>query len=292
MKELLGKYYLRVRNPFYAIDRVVKRADLRPDGTVLAELTNGIKLIGRRSQATTRAMMYVNPSKLRSIGQFREFVEFWGLLGELYVDRYYNQAYALRAGDIVLDVGAHIGAYTVQAAVAVGPQGRVVAVEPNADNLKCLRENVRLNALQNVTIIPKGVWNTHGTLTLHSDLFSGSHSVFQDVEGAVATGTSEDIPVDTVDHLLTNVSLLGKVNFIKMDIEGAEIEALAGMSETLSQTGALHLAIAAYHRRAGVPTFPLVMSRLSERGFRCTMRGGIVQATKQLSSSLASRPGN
>jgi hypothetical protein len=65
----------------------------------------------------------------------------------------------LREGDVVIDVGANIGFFTVLASLLVGPAGRVVAFEPEADNLARLRANLAHNVCKNVTVIEKAVTN-------------------------------------------------------------------------------------------------------------------------------------
>lgn len=87
---------------------------------------------------------------------------YWGLLGEFephirtLIRRY------LRPGMVAVDVGANIGLHTLQMARAVGPQGRVYAVEPAPDNLKYLKRNIALNRLSQVEVLPWAASSEHG----------------------------------------------------------------------------------------------------------------------------------
>jgi hypothetical protein len=74
---------------------------------------------------------------------------------DVFVKEVYERFYRLREGDVVIDVGAHVGMFTIKAAMSVGEKGKVVAVEPVEENLRLLRKNVELHELNNVVIIGK-----------------------------------------------------------------------------------------------------------------------------------------
>lgn len=132
-------------------------------------------------------------------------------------------------GSIVLDIGANVGYHTVQFARAVGPSGHVYAFEPEPDNLRVLRHNVRVNGFANVTVVPKAVAAASGTLRLYrSTENGGDHRVYD-------SGDARDvieIPAVAIDDELAHVN--GHVSLVKLDIQGAEPMALAGMSRLLS----------------------------------------------------------
>ena len=69
---------------------------------------------------------------------------------------------SIKEGDIIIDAGADIGLFSVLAAFKVKEKGRVIAVEPEPNNLKILRENVELNYLKNVIIVPKALYDKPG----------------------------------------------------------------------------------------------------------------------------------
>ena len=132
-------------------------------------------------------------------------------------------------GTTVVDIGANIGYHTVQFARAVGPTGRVFSFEPDPDNLRVLRHNVRTNGLDNVVVVPKAVGAATGTLNLFRSAENrGDHRVYHLGDGRQA------IRIDVVeaDEVLADVT--GPVSVVKLDIQGAESNAFAGMSRFLA----------------------------------------------------------
>jgi FkbM family methyltransferase len=136
----------------------------------------------------------------------------------------------VREGDTVVDVGANIGAITAYAAVRVGRSGHVVAVEPAADNLAILRENLRANRLSNVTVVEGAAGRARETrqLYLRGDV-SAVNSLYPESCYASVTGTAA-VRVERLDDILE-----GRVALVKIDVEGAEIDVLAGMPRLLAQ---------------------------------------------------------
>jgi FkbM family methyltransferase len=136
----------------------------------------------------------------------------------------------LRPGMIFYDLGANIGLFSMLAARAVGPTGHVFSFEPDLDIAARLRRNVERNELQNVTIVPKGVWSgTKRQAFAPSDSSSPDHGTGRFlVDGK---------PADTV--LLECVALDDFVReapvpqAIKCDVEGAELEVLRGAENML-----------------------------------------------------------
>ncbi len=142
----------------------------------------------------------------------------------------------LPEGAVLLDVGAHIGYFSMIGARQVGPTGRVVSFEPNPETLLTLRENVRVNELANVTVAPIACTDKEQTLTLFASpaMNSGASSLAKDnaditFEQAPKEYSVRGRPIDDVVRELN----LQRVDAIKMDIEGAEVIALHGASETL-----------------------------------------------------------
>ena len=144
----------------------------------------------------------------------------------------------LPEGGVLLDVGAHIGFFSMKGALKVGKSGRVVAFEPNPETLKTLRENVRVNDFQNVVVVPVACTDREQTLTLFASpiMNSGASSLARDnaditVEQAPHEYAVRGRPIDDVVRELK----LTRVDAIKMDIEGAETIALRGAMETLKR---------------------------------------------------------
>ena len=146
----------------------------------------------------------------------------------------------VQPGDVVIDCGAHIGGFT-RVALRAGAR-LVVAIEPEQANVLALRRNFEpeLKAGK-VRIVEKGVWDKPGRLALHVSKTGDSHSVVVPQNGQ----RDESIEVTTIDQLAVALKL-ARVDFIKMDIEGAERNALRGAREILHRDKP-RLAISSYH---------------------------------------------
>jgi FkbM family methyltransferase len=137
----------------------------------------------------------------------------------------------MRRGALVVDVGASIGYNTVYASRRVGPTGRVVAIEPAADNLGVLRENIATNDLGNVVVRPVAAGRAHEV----RDFFlrgetSAVNSLFpQSVYAAVTR--IEQVQVAPLDDLVE-----GDPALVKIDVEGAELDVLGGMTRLLERS--------------------------------------------------------
>lgn len=136
----------------------------------------------------------------------------------------------LKPGGTMIDVGANIGYNTTYAARLVGPSGRVAAVEPAADNLRVLRENIARNALSNVAVhaVAAGRTNEMRDLYLRGDV-SAVNSLFPDSMYAEVTGT-ERVRVAPLDDLVDF-----DPDLVKIDVEGAELDVVAGMPRLMNQ---------------------------------------------------------
>jgi len=132
-------------------------------------------------------------------------------------------------GDVVIDVGAHIGSYTVRCAKAVGEKGLVIAFEPDPENFKVLLLNVKMNNLKNVIAFPYAVGKSNGIIKLHKSKFTGFHSTVRFPQGYIG---SIKVKVITLDALTENIGVK-KIDWIKIDVEGGEAEVLEGAVNTL-----------------------------------------------------------
>lgn len=157
-----------------------------------------------------------------------------------------------RRGDIVFDCGAHVGVYTHT--VLRRGAAKVIAVEPEPVNLECLRRNFAEEIRQGrVVIIPKGVWDSNGSLEMHEGLEnSGTSSLVRD-QG----GKSFKIDVVTIDTIAQELHL-PRVDYIKMDIEGAERNALRGAEATLRRWHP-RLMMDNYHRPDDSEVLPAIV---------------------------------
>lgn len=135
-------------------------------------------------------------------------------------------------GGVAVDVGAHIGLYTLLMARAVGETGRVVAVEPAAENLEYLRRNIAANGYDDrVHVVPAAATDRSGTVRFHLTGSSDSHGLH--AHPNTPTRRVVELPAVRVDELVEGAA------FVKIDTEGAEIGTLDGMTGLLERSEAL-----------------------------------------------------
>jgi FkbM family methyltransferase len=165
-------------------------------------------------------------------------------LAEQEMNIYGTAGFAVRAGDIVLDCGANIGTFT-RKAIDLGAR-KVIAIEPAPENLECLRRNFAKEvASGQVVIYPKGVWHEDATLTLHLHHDNSAADSFLIKDGKRPDEDTVQAPLTTIDKMVAELGL-DRVDFIKMDIEGAEPNALRGARGTLAKFHP-RLAMSVYH---------------------------------------------
>ena len=134
----------------------------------------------------------------------------------------------IKKGDTVLDIGANIGYYTLIFARLVGENGKVFAFEPDPTNFSLLKKNVEINGYKNVILIQKAVSNKSERLKLYlSKDNMGGHTICNPHNSR----QSVEVEAIRLDDYFENYN--GKIDFIKMDIEGAEGGAIQGMSNIL-----------------------------------------------------------
>jgi FkbM family methyltransferase len=138
----------------------------------------------------------------------------------------------LRPGDVVIDVGANIGHYSLLAASVVGPLGRVHAFECSPETLALLSNNVAKNKLQNIAVHPFAASDERGALSLNVTAIGLSwftpHSNWPVVSGS---GTSVEVQTVPVDDIVS-----APVNLVKIDAEGVDLNVLKGMKRILSES--------------------------------------------------------
>ncbi len=150
--------------------------------------------------------------------------------------------------DLLVDAGGFIGSFSIYAINKYPQIKKVLALEPDPLNLERLKQNVALNKLAAIEILPVGLWSKKETLVFfpNQELASSIYNKADTDDRGI------EIQVDSLDNILKGVT--GQRIFIKMNIEGAEIDALPACVETI-RNNKVHLAIAADHLVNGELTF-------------------------------------
>lgn len=136
----------------------------------------------------------------------------------------------IKKGNIVIDIGAHMGYYTLLFARTVGENGHVYSFEPDPRNFDLLKKNVEINGYKNVTLIQKAVSNKTGRGKLYLGEYSGGNRIFDTHDDR------KSIEIETIrlDDYFENNSR--KIDFLKMDAEGTEIDIIEGMNLLLQKS--------------------------------------------------------
>lgn len=180
----------------------------------------------------------------------------------------------INQGDIVLEIGAHIGYVTQIFEEIVGNEGKVLVAEPTEFSRRFLLKNIRLNT----KVLPLAVSNTVGKMDFYTEQFGGftnslvgeftasaikslSHS--QRVQNSKMIKTQVD--VSTIDAICKQHCILPQ--FIKIDVEGAELNVLEGAAETLGDVHALMVEISRNHEK--------VYKLLSDHGFKAFLSSDV-----------------
>lgn len=150
--------------------------------------------------------------------------------------------------DIVIDVGAHIGPYTLIASKRVGLNGKVIAIEADPDNFNILNRNIRLNKLTNVIPLNYAVYSKEGKIKLYlpNSHEHSSYTKYNTVMSDRAVGETKfvEVKANTLDYLLLSNDIKHEdINWIKIDVEGAELEVLKGATNVLSKSKHISLLI-------------------------------------------------
>ncbi len=138
-----------------------------------------------------------------------------------------------KEGEVVIDIGAHIGKYTILSSKFVGKAGKVVAIEADPDTFQILKRNIVLNNLTNVLPLNYAVFSTRTRIKLYDQSTASAKYNSLILTRTAQTEKYAEVNADTLDSIL-QINEINEVNWIKIDVEGAEFEVLKGATKTLS----------------------------------------------------------
>jgi FkbM family methyltransferase len=199
--------------------------------------------------------------------------------------------YPIRKGDVIVEVGASSGEEAVRFARAVGPTGRLIAVEPEAGNLAKLAECFPKDRFPQVTIVPKGAWKEKTELEFltggekeHRLADLGAKELTYEWWGVTdhlqerRYKGSTTIQVDTVDNIVAETGVKS-IDFILFETNGAELEGVQGMNATLAITK--RIAARGHVMRDGIPIYKEIETYLKSKGFETAVTSeGMVLAQR------------
>jgi FkbM family methyltransferase len=186
-----------------------------------------------------------------------------------------RRQFVLNPGDVILDVGGYIGFGALALARLVGPQGQVVSFEVDSANQAMFVRNIQENGSTNVRLMRHAIWSGAGELELYCKSFQANSLI----AGIVRANREETVPAECIDNVVRDQHL-AKVSLISLTINGAEVEALQGMDNTLRSFSPNFL-IAGWYYRDGIPVHEHATRFLHNYGYQTIVgRAGRVYAWK------------
>lgn len=141
----------------------------------------------------------------------------------------------IKEGWTVLDIGANIGYPSLLLSKLVGKKGKVIAFEPDKNNIQMLKKNIKANNSKNIIVVPMAVSDRTGVGTLYiSDSHSGDHRIYYSDEKR----RTQKIKTISLDDYSKSKN---KIDFIQMDVQGAEELVFTGMKRVLSENKKINI---------------------------------------------------
>ena len=177
------------------------------------------------------------------------------LVDAFFIEQYkFNNIVEPEAGDVVFDIGACFGDTALWFSKSVKSEGQVYAFEPVEYNSHVLEKNIERNSIENITIVRAGAGDKEQMMNVVG-IGGGAFITNEDSKG-------ENVKITTIDNFVERHKI-ERVDFIKMDIEGAELSALKGAEKTIKKFKP-KLAICVYHKGDDLITIPKYLKSINE----------------------------
>jgi len=168
----------------------------------------------------------------------------------------------VKKGDTVIDVGGNLGFFVLILNELVGNSGKIYSFEPSKNLNQKLASSIKINNLQNVTLVNLALGESEGTTTLHfNPKQSGLSSIVSEID---SNSLSEEINITTLDKFSANLS--GRVSFIKIDTEGYEPQVLRGAKELIKRDRpTIYIELGGDHQKSSLEALQI----LKELDYHC-----------------------
>lgn len=255
-------------NKYYEINSLIEKTQINEDKSIYLILKNGIKIIYKPYTQDadinfTERFKFGNKSKMDKIIDVNKYYFIYDLIHEIYAKNEYFKHFSIKENDTILDAGANIGLFTLLAGKQLKNSGKIIAVEPDDNNFDMLNENIKINNLTNVVSLKKGLWSSETNLEFLIGKRPGEHSLLNNEQ---FSGEKIIIECVSLDSLLDTFNL-SHFDFIKMDIEGAEVEVVLGSTKILEDKRTKWV-IEALHQVDGKPAYKKIVPFMMEKNFR------------------------
>jgi FkbM family methyltransferase len=188
-----------------------------------------------------------------------------------------------KEGDVVLDVGAYTGLYTLIASKRVGQNGKVIAIEADPTNFEILNRNIKLNGLTNVISLNYTVYSKETKLKFYL-LPAGTK--YNNIMADRIKKTEEkfiEINPDKLDDILQQNGIShSDVNWIKIDVEGGEFEVLKGTTGILSKSKDIALLIKVHNSKSSINLYRQIIEFLKVYNFKIVFENTYESGDKRI----------
>ncbi len=159
-------------------------------------------------------------------------------LGGIFISNEYflNPSYMPNKNEIIFDIGSYVGLYSLVSSRLMNGKGKIFAIEPNPNSHYWLKNNIKLNDVKNVSTMQLALGKNKGHVRFYT--FAGNpgvstiKSAHLKGRGKNRIGTTFKVPTTTFDELVDELKLK-RVNLVKIDVEGAELDVLEGAARSL-----------------------------------------------------------
>lgn len=201
-------------------------------------------------------------------------------LQEIFFNEVYLRSdYEVKSGDMIFDIGANIGLFSLQLAFR-NRNIKIYAFEPHRENYDLLKRNIEINSLDNIYPLNFGLGSKKGICKLYNSRNTGGHSMVEDREFHERNGLLEvydEVDVEDISSFIEDRHIEW-IDLLKIDIEGGEYDLLYSMSkEVISRIGCI---IMEYHYIDEARNGKSMMEFLVDKGYKVINNYPHLEATK------------